>query len=331
MINDRGGIGGRKITWVVEDNAYNPQRTVAAARKLVTRDEVLAIVHANGTAQSLAAFSYLLDEEKVPFVFPYAGLKDWWHPPRENLYGLFVFLENQAKILGRWAAKDGAKNIVVVHSALVQFEAVAKEVAPGAKSANANAAVELYPAKFDTQDYGPIAIDIAKKKPDAIVYILAQNDIVRLSKELATQGFKATAYTYAPTVANSFVELGGPAVEGLRSISLNVPPDTNSPAIREYRDALAKYAPSEKPDYVSLFGFANAKVFVEALRRINGPINRRSLTRSLDSMKNYDSGILPPVSFGPDRHMGLTAMQRVQVGGGKWVAVGTPVDGDKDW
>src|SRR3954462_1246536 len=38
MINDRGGVNGRKIEWVVEDNAYNPQRTVAAARKLVTRD-----------------------------------------------------------------------------------------------------------------------------------------------------------------------------------------------------------------------------------------------------------------------------------------------------
>lgn len=331
LINDRGGVNGRKITWVVEDNNFNPQRTVAAARKLITRDEVLAIVHPNGTAQSLAAFPYVLEEAKVPLFFAYAGLKDWWYPPRDNLYGLFVNLENQARLLGRWAAKEGAKNIIVVHSALVQFEAVAKEVIPGAKSANASASVELYAAKFDTQDYGPIALDLSKKKPDALVFILAQPDIVRLAKELSQQGVKVPSYTYAPTVANSFVALGGPAVEGLRSMSLTVPPETNSAAVREYRDALAKYAPDEKPDYVSLFSFANAKVFVEALRRINGPVTRESLVRTLTSLQNYDSGILAPVAFGASRHLGLTATQRVQISGGKWVAVGTPVDGDKDW
>jgi branched-chain amino acid transport system substrate-binding protein len=331
MINDRGGVNGRKITWVVEDNAYNPQRTAAAARKLVTRDEVLAIVHANGTAQSLAAFPYLLDEAKVPFFFAYAGLKDWWYPPRQDLYGLFVNLENQARLLGRWAAKEGAKNVIVVHSALMQFEAVAKEVIPGVKSVAQTSNVELYAAKFDTQDYGPIAIDIGKKKPDAIVYILAQGDIVRLAKELAQQGVKVPTYTYAPTVANSFIQLGGPAVQGLRSMSLTLPPEADTPAMREYKEALAKYFPNEKPDYISLFGFANAKVFVEGLRRVKGPLTRQSLKEGIESLKNYDSGILAPVTFAADRHLGMTATQRVQLTGNRWVPVGTPVDGDKDW
>jgi len=331
MINDRGGVNGRKINWIVEDNAYNPQRTATAARKLVTRDEVLAIVHANGTAQSLAAFPYLLEESKVPFFFAYAGLKDWWYPARPDLYGLFVNLENQARLLGRWAAKEGAKNVMVVHSALMQFEVVAKEVIPGVKSVSQSNNVELYAAKFDTQDYGPIAIDIAKKKPDALIFILAQPDIVRLSKELAQQSFKVPSYTYAPTVANSFIELGGPAVQGLRSMSLTVPPETDSPAVKEYKDALAKYFPNEKPDYISLFGFANAKVFVEGLRRVKGPLTRESLKAGIESLAPYDSGILAPVSFARDKHLGMTATQRVQISGNRWVAVGTPVDGDKDW
>ena len=331
MINDRGGVNGRRINWIVEDNAYNPQRTAAAARKLVTRDEVLAIVHANGTAQSLAAFPYLLDEAKVPYFFPYAGLRDWWYPAHPDRFGLFVNLENQARLLGRWASKEGAKNVMVVHSALAAFEGVAKEVIPGVKSVAQSNNVELYAAKFDTQDYGPIAIDIAKKKPDALVFIMAQPDIVRLSKELAQQNFKVPSYTYAPTVANSFIDLGGPAVQGLRSMSLTVPPETDSPAVKEYKDALAKYFPSEKPDYISLFGFANAKVFVEGLRRVKGPLTRESLKAGIESIGSFDSGILSPVSFSRDKHLGMTATQRVQISGNRWVAVGTPVDGDKDW
>src|SRR6202011_1985312 len=48
LVNDQGGIKGRKFSVVVEDNGYNPQRTVSAARKLVTRDEVFAFVNPNG-------------------------------------------------------------------------------------------------------------------------------------------------------------------------------------------------------------------------------------------------------------------------------------------
>jgi branched-chain amino acid transport system substrate-binding protein len=292
---------------------------------------VLAIVHANGTAQSLAAFPYLFEEAKIPFIFPYAGLKDWWYPPRENLYGLFVNNENQSRLLGRWAAKEGAKNIIVFHSALAAFEAVAKEAIAGGKSVASTVNVELMSAKFDTQDYGPIALELARKKPDAIIFIMAQPDVVRLSKELAQQGVTAPKYTYVGAISNSFIGLGGPAVQGFRAMSVTMPPETDTPAIREYKEAMAKYFPSEKPEFVSLFGFANAKVFVEALRRIKGPVTRESLKASLESLRNYDTGILAPVSFGPDRHLGLTLTQRIEVKGDRWVTIGTPVDGDKDW
>lgn len=62
---------------------------------------------------------------------------------------------------------------------------------------------------------------------------------------------------------------------------------------------------------------------MEALQRINAPVNRQSLIRAVVSLKNFDSGVLPPVRFGPDWHMGLTAMQRFQVSGSKWTADGT--------
>ena len=101
MVNDRGGIKGRKFSIVVEDNAYNPQRTVAAAKKLVSRDDVLAIAVPFGTAQSAAAFEYLLSEAKAPLVNPYGGAADWYSPVKENLFGALVLYENQARAIGR--------------------------------------------------------------------------------------------------------------------------------------------------------------------------------------------------------------------------------------
>ena len=110
-----------------------------------------------------------------------------------------------------------------------------------------------------------------------------------------------------------------------------MPVTSDTPAVKEYRDALAKYFPNEKPDYFSMISFALTKITVEAIRRIDGPVNRQTLVSALHSMRNYDTGIIPPVSYSPERHLGATTLQRVVVQGGQWVAVGGPIESDKDW
>ncbi len=331
MINDRGGIKGRKFEYVVEDNGFNPQRTVTAARKLIDRDEVLAIVHPLGTAQSAAAFDYVLGEAKVPLLLPQAGLLEWWRPVRDNLYGTLVYYEAHGRAMGRWMAKDGHKNIVIVHEALSVFESVAKEVPVGIKSVRGDVTTEYYPVKFGTTDFGPIVLDIARRKPDAVIGILQQGETIAMAKEIVQQGIKTAVYSYGPASTNSLIDTGGAAVEGLRAVAHVVPPNSDTPAVREYREALAKYSPGEKPDYGSLFSFGNAKIFVEAVRRIDGPINRASLVKALETLKNFETGILPPVTFGPQQHLGTLALQRVEVKGGKWQAVGGFVDAESNW
>lgn len=73
------------------------------------------------------------------------------------------------------------------------------------------------------------------------------------------------------------------------------------------------------------------KIVVEAIRKIDGPLTRQALIDSMHSIRNYDSGIFPPVTYGPDRHMGGSIVQRVVVQGGKWVVLGKPIEGDKGW
>lgn len=164
MINEKGGIKGRKIVLIVEDNAYNPQRTVAAARKLISRDEVLAIGMPFG-AVSASAFDYVLGESKVPMINSYGSALEWFTPPKENLFGAMPLYESQARSIGRWMVKDGAKSVAVVHSALAGFVNVAAQVEPGAKSASPSVKVEMVPTKFGTTDYSPIALDLARRIP----------------------------------------------------------------------------------------------------------------------------------------------------------------------
>jgi ABC-type branched-subunit amino acid transport system substrate-binding protein len=303
---------------------------VAAARKLVDSDQVLAIQGGHATGPSAAALPYL-EQSGVPYVTPFGGAVDWYMPTRPLIFGAQALFDDQARVLGRWAGKDGFKNILVIHSAVAAFEKVALQVEPGVRSASADAKVELMPVKIGTTDYVPIALEVASKKPDAVVFIGAIQEYVALAKEVKQQGITTQLFTYGGSVANDTVELGGDAVEGTRSVSYSLPIDSDAPAVKEYRDALAKYVPEEKPDYASLLTFALAKIAVEAIRNAKEPLTRDSLVESLNSMQDFDTGIIGKVSFGPDRHLGTTSVQPVELKGGKWVTVGGFVDAHSDW
>ncbi|MEC1525009.1 ABC transporter substrate-binding protein [Neobacillus niacini] len=330
MINEQGGINNRKIEWIVEDNAYDPQKSVSIARKLVERDKVFAIVGSNGTAQNAATFPYF-DKENTPFMPGLGNAPEWWNPVKPYLFGVQVLYENQSRALGRWAAKEGAKSILVVHSDPAYFENQAKNVEPGVKSFDPNIKVEFMPVKFGTTDYAPIALQIQNSKPDAIVIIQSVDELVALAKALDRQNVKMPLYTYAPNVSNDTLELGSNAVEGLRAMSFTVPPTADIPEVEEYRNALKKSEPDARPDYQSLFTWAQAKVFTEALKQVKGPLTRENFIKSLESMKNYETGILPPVTFSPDNHYGVIELQPVMVEKGEWILKGDFIDPSKNW
>jgi ABC-type branched-subunit amino acid transport system substrate-binding protein len=76
MINERGGINGRKIRFLSRDDSYSPPKTVEQTRRLVEQDEVLLIFAAFGTATTSATQKYLA-ARKVPQIFPISGASKW--------------------------------------------------------------------------------------------------------------------------------------------------------------------------------------------------------------------------------------------------------------
>jgi ABC-type branched-subunit amino acid transport system substrate-binding protein len=321
-LNDHGGIHGHKVQFLTEDNAYDPVKTVTAAHKLIDQENVLAIVAANGTATSAAAFPYVLDQAQVPVVNTYGGDATWYNPPKSMLFGIQTLYEVQAQILGKWAAKEGAKNIVVIHSDPKAFVNVANNVPIGIKALNPGATIQDISIKFNTTDYAPIVLQVKNMHPDAVVAIMAIGELVNYMKQADQQGLKTALYSYAPSATNDAIRLAGSAAEGLRSESFTLPPDDSSPAVAEYRAAMAKYAPDQPVDFVSEMSFALAKVAVAAMFKINGKITRDSYLKALETMTNYDSGLMPPITFSSTQHLGTDQVQRVQITNGKWVTVG---------
>ena len=321
-INAEGGINGRKVQFIARDNAFDPQQTIQAARQLVGSDKVVAIVGANGTATTAAAFPYVLNQAKVPIVNPYGGAADWYNPAKPLLYGYQTLYEEQAAAVGAWAAQDGAKHIVVVRSDPAAFENVAKNVAPGAKSVNAGVQVDEVVTKFQSTDYSPIVGQVKAKNPDAVVLILAFPEAAAYLKQAKLQGLAAPAYGYGPTADEGLIKLAADAANGYHAVSFTKPALDPSPAMEEYRAALKQYAPQEQPTSNSAASYAGALAFAEVLKSIKGDITPQSIAKALAAQKTVDTGILPPLTWSKDAHLGTHQLQRVQVQDGKFVAKG---------
>jgi ABC-type branched-subunit amino acid transport system substrate-binding protein len=322
MINDKGGINGRKVNWIVKDNAFDPQQTVQIARELIGQDKVSAIVAANGTSQAEAAFPFVLQQSKVPILNELGGLDSWYNPPRANLFGTQTLYEDQAAALGDWVAKDGRKNVVVVHSDPAAFVKVAQAAQAVAKKSDPAMNVGLQPVKFQSTDYSPVVSQVKGKAPDAVILILASPEAAAFMKEAKLQGLAAPTYSYAPVAAQSTLTLAGPAAEGARAVQLVKSPNDTDPAVKEFRDAMAKYEPGQPADFIALWGWAGAKVFAQIAQTVNGAVTSEALAKAYEQAKNIDPGVAPVMSFGPDRHMGSRDVQRVVVKNGKWTSEG---------
>ncbi|MFD7288860.1 ABC transporter substrate-binding protein [Streptomyces sp. NPDC059863] len=321
-VNARGGINGRRIEWIVKDNAYDPQQTVQIARRLVDQDRVVAIVATNGTAQSQATFPFVLEQSKVPVLNTLGGDASWYEPARDGLFGLQTLYEDQAAALGDWVARDGAKKVLVVHSDPAAFLKVAEEIGPAARKTDPSVRVKRLPVKFQTTDYSPVISKVKAEKPDAVVLILASAEAASYLKEARLQGLSTPMYGYAPVAAQSTLTLAGKAAEGVRAVQLVKSPHDDDPAIKEFRAAMAKYERGQPADFITLWGWAAAKAFVEIAKTIDGPVTAESLTRAYENAHHVDTGVAPVLSFAAGRHLGTRDVQKVVVRNGRWESRG---------
>ena len=85
-------------------------------------------------------------------------------------------------------------------------------------------------------------------------------------------------------------------------------PDSDLPGVREYRAVVAKHFPADAPNYVALEGFINARVLTAALERAGARLDRETLVRALEDMRDLDVGIGRGVTFGPTDHVGLAGV-----------------------
>jgi len=140
----------------------------------------------------------------------------------------------------------------------------------------------------------------------AVVMIAVHKPAARFIERLRSSGVGMVFTNLSVVDPNELSEqlgaLGPEYVKDLVVTQVVPPPTSRSSAILKYQEALSRYAPLERPDFVSLEGFLSAHVLVEALRRAGKDLTTETVIAALESIRGLDIGIGVPLGFGPSEH-----------------------------
>lgn len=315
-INAQGGVHGRKIEWIVENDSYNPQQTVAVVKKLIDRDGVFAIVSTLGTSTNLAALPFLV-RRGVPLINPIGGHQKLNAPKDRNVFGLLPLGERNGEALAQYALDVlKAKRVAIFN----QNDKFGTDIRDGAfdelKKRGMKPAAETTYVPSDVDVSAQVA-SMRKANADAVICACITKHGALLIKEAQKLNWKphfVALNTMGDPIA---ADLTGPALDGT-IINLFVAVDTmKHPKVQEATRILAKYYPKTKPGYWTYMGMAGAIVFVEGLQRAGKDVSRQSFIEALESLGNFEPGVVPPVKWDRKNHGSANVIGFAKWQGGK--------------
>jgi len=319
MVNEQGGIHGRKIRYIYENDSYQPAKTVAAVKKLVEEDKVFAIVAGLGTAHNLAVMDYLV-QNNVPHVAPATGSTAMAVPLKKNIYALQLNYWTEATLLTQYALdQGGAKKIAVFYQndsfGQEGLDAVNTELKKRGLAPAIGVSYEAADTNFASQ-----ALKLQTSGADTVILWAVPKPGASVIAEMTKLGYKPKLLASAVINDPSIFQLAGPGIEGL-VIPAWIPAydDLSNPKIVEYQEFMKKYAPKEQIGGFSLSGYCQAMVMVEGLKRAGRNLTRETFMQAMDSMQNYTGSPLPNVTYTPTDHAGVKTAFLQKAQGGRWV------------
>ncbi len=308
-VNDTGGINGRKINLIVEDNGILPTTTMNAAKKVILKDEVLAIAFNLGSAGSRAILP-LCEENKV-VLMPHGANKEFYYPGNK---WVFVPHTVQFGMASRAVEYILGKNRKARIGVIYQDDDFGKEGLEGARAAAKFMKTKLVaeaPYKTGTIDFTPHMNAMKEANVDTIVLWTYLPQSAAIIKQKVKMGWDVQLISNNTTGVPPLFALAGEAADGYMLVTPYAPGHMDLPGIKRIKAINAKYGNPEKtlgnpmyPDYLYLAGWGYIEAMGQGLRKAGRNLNPETLVKGLESVRNFDmGGLCPNITFGPKQHV----------------------------
>jgi ABC-type branched-subunit amino acid transport system substrate-binding protein len=303
MINDEGGIHGRKLEYFLRDDGYQPPKTKAAVKELVELEGVFAFVGGVGTAPGMAVKDYLI-QNKVPWVGPATGSTHWAYPANKYVFSVYPLYCDEAAILVDYAVNDLKKTKIAF---FYQNDDYGKAGLFGAEIALEKHGLkfaETVSAEIMDTDLSTHALKLRESGADvAIMWVLPKHAAIMLGTA-AKLGFN-TQWMVSSTLSDMtlMLDITKGLWKGVIFANWAELPDSENPLMKKYFAAKQKYAPDERWGIFYYAGFLFAEPMVEALQSCGRDLTVENFVQAMESIKNFQ-GIGPELTFGSGLHQG---------------------------
>ncbi len=291
MINEAGGINGRKIMLLSLDNAFSPPKALEQTRKLVENDGVLADVGTVGTTPNVAIQKYL-NGAKVPHVFISAGGRRFADPKNFPWsVPMYPGFEMEGRTFGQHLLKNRPDAKIAV---LYQNDDYGKDFLTGLKSVVdgkvkivAEIAYEITEPTIDSE-----MVRLKDSGADVLLYFSTPKFTAQGLRKVKEMNWNVQQFLASPT--NSVETVLKPAgfenAQGIMTTQFTKqagdPAWADDPEVKEYVAFMKKWVPSDNPgDFVALSGYVIAQGIAHAIKECGDDITRENLLKQATKMK----------------------------------------------
>ncbi len=306
-VNAQGGVNGRKIKFIVEDDGFQAARAIAATKKLVEQDKVFALVGTLGTPGVAATIDYIM-EKQIPSIYQGSGISALAFPPKKYIFPVQPNFISEGRIVATYVVENLKMKRVAV--ACEQTD-IGTEGLRGVREQLATykmEPVEVVTFGAADVDFSSQILKLGKVKPDAVIIYSTLKPAAGFLKQAKVMGLEAqflTTYVNADPI--QMPALAGDACVGLIAPGW-VPVLGNDDDSKKYLEIYQATYPKEMPSAFAAAGFIAGEVFCEGLRRAGKNPTREGLIAAMESMRDWDGIMAKGISYTPDFRSGKASM-----------------------
>jgi branched-chain amino acid transport system substrate-binding protein len=338
MINEQGGINGRKINYISRDDSYSPPKTVELVRQMVEQDNVFLLFGTLGTPPNMAIHSYLNDN-KVPQLFPATGA-DQWNDPKHFPWTM-MWLPSygiESHIYANYILKNLPNAKIAV---LYQNDDYGKDYLNGLRAGLGDKAAKMIVAtqSYETTDPTVDSQVVALQASGADVLLTAAipKFAAQTVRKVYDIGWKPTHFLNS--VGNSVgtvmkpagLEKGVGVISATYIIDPTDPQWQNTPQYKEWLAFMNKSGLSGSiTDVQAAIGYSYAQTLVEVLKMCGDNLTRENVMKQAASLHNLKLPLMLPgitLSTSADDFDPIKQMQLQKFDGTTWQLFGEVLSG----
>jgi ABC-type branched-subunit amino acid transport system substrate-binding protein len=317
MINDGGGVFGRKIQLQAFDDSYDPEKAPACFKRM-TKEGVFALGFFVGTPTA-KVYVPLAQDEKIPVVGLFTGAQMLYEPLKHEVINVRAsyYDETREQVDKLWEVN--IRKIGVIY----QDDPFGKAVLDGVKLAlqkHGGTPAVLGTFMRNTTDINDGLKQVMAARPQAVVIAGPYAAAAAIVKQAHMDGWHPQFLTVSFVGTEEYIKEAGADAEGTIITQVMPPYDhTDYATVGLYRQCLAKYSPGEAPTFVSLEGFVDAMVLVEGLKRAGKDLTREKFIAAIESIHQMNAGLGPKLilNYSATDHKGFDSVYPTVVKSGQ--------------